>query len=93
MVAITSPRVLPRKHAKFPEFTMLTREDVASIFDISLRTLDRWVSGGDIPEPLKVGGRTYWTYSQIKDWIEQGCPAQNNGNLPRSRRPTNGVNL
>lgn len=89
----TPPPQLPAPHAKFPELTMLTLSDVASIFDVTKRTVHRWIDAGDIPESGKVGGRRYWPYSQIKDWIDQGCPAQNNGYQARLRSASNGVNL
>lgn len=89
----SAPLQLPAMHPKFPNLTMLTLEDVASVFDISVRTLHRWISGGDIPDTVKVGGRTYWHYFVIEDWIKAGCPAQNNSSQAHSRSSSNGINL
>lgn len=49
--------------------TLWTREDLAAIFDVSTRTIDRW-AGTTLPAPLKIGGRRYWRAEAILTRLE-----------------------
>jgi hypothetical protein len=41
-------------------FKPLSREDVASLLGISLRTLGNWRNEGLLPEAVTIGSRCYW---------------------------------
>jgi hypothetical protein len=41
-------------------FRPLSREDVAGILGISIRTLENWVKQERLPAPTSIGGRRYW---------------------------------
>ena len=45
-------------------------EDVCRIFGISIPTVYRLIKKGDLPQPKKLGGSTYWPASQIDVLID-----------------------
>ncbi len=54
---------------------VLSVDDVAEHFDVSGRTIWRWVADGEFPQPLRIGRRLrYWDAGQIDNWIAEGCP-------------------
>lgn len=53
---------------------LIDAEALARMMDVSERTLWRWVSRGELPQPLRIGGSTRWRLAEINDWIERGCP-------------------
>ena len=58
---------------------VLSDDDVAEHFDVSTRTIWRWVADGDFPAPLRIGRRMrYWDSVQIDEWIGAGCPKISN---------------
>lgn len=44
----------------------LTRNDVAQIFSISVRTVENWRANGTLPCSFQAGGRTYWMPEKIR---------------------------
>ena len=55
---------------------LISAEQVASILNVSTRTLWRLLSAGKLPEPVRLGGSTRWRLDQVRQWIDAGCPAQ-----------------
>jgi excisionase family DNA binding protein len=55
--------------------TLLNADEVAAMLGISERTLWRLLSAGKVPEPVRFGRSTRWRLADVKDWIEEGCPA------------------
>lgn len=55
----------------------VTAGELAQLMRISTRTLWRLLSAHKIPEPIRLGGAVRWRIEVIQDWIDQGCPAQN----------------
>ncbi len=53
----------------------LTSDDLASLFRVNRRTLDRWVSEGVIPPPLRFGGTRRWLRSQVFESVQNRTPA------------------
>ena len=49
----------------------LNKEAVAALFDVSTRTIDRWVTSKAIPDPVKIGGRLYWLERDLQHWQDQ----------------------
>jgi predicted DNA-binding transcriptional regulator AlpA len=41
---------------------------------ISQRSIDRLVSCGKFPRPVKIGGRCLWDRAKLGEWIRTGCP-------------------
>ncbi|MEX0702386.1 MAG: helix-turn-helix domain-containing protein [Planctomycetales bacterium] len=60
------------------EAVFLTPEDLAKMLKVSERTLWRLLSGGKIPEPVRIGGSTRWRLAEVQEWVAGGCPARNN---------------
>lgn len=50
-------------------YQLISKKEVASLLAISQRTVDRLVSAGDIPRPLKVGGCTRFRRIEILNFI------------------------
>jgi excisionase family DNA binding protein len=55
----------------------VTASELSQLLRISTRTLWRLLSAHKIPEPVRLGSAVRWRMELIQDWIEQGCPAQN----------------
>ena len=53
---------------------MITAEDLANLMQISERTLWRLLSGGKIPQPVRIGRNTRWRLAEVEEWIQRGCP-------------------
>ena len=47
----------------------LTREDVSNIFHVSEKTVDRWISSGDL-KAIKIGNRVRISRDYIKQLME-----------------------
>lgn len=54
---------------------LLTRDDVATIFSVSVRTIENWVKDGIIPPSNRIEGRAYWHPDSIKYVVNCLCPA------------------
>ncbi len=53
---------------------LITANQLADLLNISERTLYRLKSTGVIPKPISLGGSVRWRLTEIRTWIEQGCP-------------------
>lgn len=53
---------------------LITAEEFAELMQISVRTLWRLRSAGQIPEPVRIGGTVRWNRERVLDWISDGCP-------------------
>lgn len=51
------------------ETKLLSRQEVADIFKITLPTLNEWEKNGDIPKAVRIGGRVYFRNSDIINHI------------------------
>ena len=54
---------------------LINAEEVARLMDVSERTLWRLLSAGKVPPPVRIGRSTRWRLADVREWIEQGCPA------------------
>lgn len=52
-------------------FKPLSRDDVAAVLGVSLRTIDNWVSDGSLPAPAKLGNRSYWHPVAFYGWLDR----------------------
>ena len=62
---------------------LLTVEAVASMLDVSKRTVYRLSDAGRMPRPVKLGGAVRWDGTAISSWIAAGCPKVDKGGNQR----------
>jgi prophage regulatory protein len=55
---------------------LINAEELAQLMQVSERTLWRLVSGGKVPQPVRIGRSTRWRLAEVKEWIDQGCPVK-----------------
>jgi predicted DNA-binding transcriptional regulator AlpA len=55
----------PFPRLKGQDDTLLRDTDVAAMLGVGRSTLWRWVSNGQLPNPIKIGGVTRWWKSEI----------------------------
>jgi predicted DNA-binding transcriptional regulator AlpA len=73
---------------------LLTPEQTAQLLGISERTLFRWDSKGDIPEPVRPSeGTTRWVRQEIETWVRNGCPKRKRDQQSREKGHRNGLDL
>jgi excisionase family DNA binding protein len=53
---------------------LISVDRVAELLDVSVRTVWRLRSAGQIPEPVKLGRSIRWNAAELSTWIERGCP-------------------
>ena len=53
---------------------LITAEEFAGLAEISVRTLWRMGSAGQIPQPVRFGRTVRWRLAEVKSWIADGCP-------------------
>ena len=53
---------------------LINAEELARMMDVSERTLWRLLSGGKVPQPVRIGRNTRWRLAEVMEWIERGCP-------------------
>lgn len=51
-----------------------TAGEVAAMLNVSERTLWRLNSAGKVPRPVRFGRSTRWKATEVRDWIDRGCP-------------------
>jgi hypothetical protein len=66
--------------------SLLTKNDLAEILRMGIRTLDRHRSAGDILNPLPGPGQPRWDPDEVIAWIKAGRPAAERWKAPKSRR-------
>ena len=47
---------------------------LARVLDRSLTAIRRDDMAGRIPKPITLGGSKKWRVTEIKDWVQAGCP-------------------
>lgn len=51
-------------------FKPLTKDAIADVLGISLRTIENWVNDGTLPAPKKLGNRVYWHPNAFYAWLD-----------------------
>ncbi len=78
--------LMPANPAVPGEPLLITAEEFAELMQLSVRTLWRLRSGGQIPEPLRIGGAVRWRRDSVIEWIAGGCrPPQSRENDSRRK--------
>lgn len=57
-------------------FKPLTKEEIAEILDVSIRTVENFVSEGLMPAPVSLGRRVYWHPDLFYSWFDSYLRAQ-----------------
>lgn len=53
---------------------LLSVNQVATLMQVSKRTVWRLLSSGELIEPVRMRGNTRWRRAELEEWIEAGCP-------------------
>lgn len=70
------------------EISPLIRDvELAELLGVNRATVWTWNSGGKIPRPVKIGGATRWRASEIRAWIDAGCPGRGRWEAENERNP------
>jgi len=56
-------------------FKPLTKDDIADVLGISLRSIENWVNDGTLPAPKKLGNRVYWHPNAFYAWLDHRLTA------------------
>lgn len=56
-------------------FKPLTKEDLADVLGVSIRTIENWVNEGILPVPTKLGNRVYWHPNTFYAWLDRRLSA------------------
>lgn len=70
---LESMRLLEQQGPPCVEPLLFTAAQVAALLQVSVRTLWRMRSGGQVPSPVQIGGNVRWRRSDVLRWIEGGC--------------------
>ena len=55
------------------ESVLITAKNLAQMMQISVRTLWRLMSAGEIVKPVRIDGNTRWRLDEVEQWIADGC--------------------
>lgn len=53
---------------------LIDKDVIASLLDVSPRSVQRYIPQGKVPRPIRVGKGLRWRLNEILDWIAAGCP-------------------
>lgn len=65
---------------------LLTKEDVAAIFRVSQRTIEKWTVAGKLPSPHHMGRFPFWERESFLAWVQREFTV----NPEQTRRPRQG---
>ena len=74
--AATPVQKKSRKSRAFLPPALLGRESAAAYLTISESSLDRLSAAGEVPAPVRLGGRIAWGRAELASWVRHGCPAR-----------------
>lgn len=57
-----------------PAPLLLTASQAAAMVGATERTWRTWHAMGSIPQPIRIGRKTFWRSEDIKAWVAAGCP-------------------
>lgn len=49
---------------------LITKDDVAKMFQVRNRTIEKWVKDGKFPRPLKIGRYVWWDENELMVWVK-----------------------
>ena len=50
--------------------------ELASLAQVSVKSIDRWLKAKKLPAPILIGRQRRWRRREILEWIEAGAPCQ-----------------
>jgi excisionase family DNA binding protein len=50
---------------------LLSKQDVAGLFGVTPRTIEKWIASGALPRPRHMGRNPYWERESFHEWIRQ----------------------
>jgi excisionase family DNA binding protein len=53
---------------------LLSIYQAAAALGVSVSTVHAWTEAGKMPAPIEFGGRQRWRLSELKKWVDAGCP-------------------
>lgn len=53
--------------------TLITAKELAKRLAISVRSVWRRDSAGELPAPVRIGGSVRWRAEELNRWIKAGC--------------------
>lgn len=56
------------------EALLVSASEAARLAGVSKPSWWRLHSGGLVPEPIRLGGRTLWRVDELRRWVAAGCP-------------------
>lgn len=59
----------PQLHFRDRPDRLLRDTEAATMLGIGRSTFHRWVSSGDLPRPVKMGGCTRWWQSELEGYL------------------------
>lgn len=68
-------------------FKPLTKDDIAACLDISIRTVENWVSDCTLPAPKKLGNRVYWHPDVFYAWLAKRLMEDEAPEVPKPATP------
>ena len=72
---MTNPTSNEQNASEIP--VLIRAETAAKLCDVSLRTWRRLEAEGNVPKPIRVGGRIQrYSRSEVLAWAESGCPSR-----------------
>jgi len=67
-------RMIANDEYDHDDVSLVPVETVAKMLDISVRSVWRLLSAGKLVAPRRLGRSVRWSRSEIREWIEAGCP-------------------
>lgn len=69
------PELFESKMTNATAFKPLSKEDLADLLGVSIRTIENWVNEGILPAPTKLGNRVYWHPNTFYAWLDRRLSA------------------
>ena len=66
--AVGEAFAMARKYAR--DLSLLSIDDLATLFNVCTRTVVRWVDAGRLPKPLRFGRLLRWRLRDIESFID-----------------------
>ena len=74
VLPLPTPDRRPRKkRRKLPRLAVDAKE-LGIVLDCGERTVRTWNAAGNLPAPVKLGGRTLWYLPETRAWMRAGAP-------------------
>jgi hypothetical protein len=57
---------------RLPTTRLVSRRDVADLFEVTTETVGTWVQRGLLPSPVRIGRKVFWKHEVIAALLEGG---------------------